>query len=43
MIVGGIVAVNSLPHEAHEKIAVDAFIVMQRNKIQVIQSKYSGD
>ena len=40
MIVLGIVLITPLTHELDEKVAVDAFVVMQRDEIQIVQPEH---
>src|SRR5690349_7819123 len=43
MIIRGIVRVTGLPDEPYEKVAVDAFVVMQWNEIKTVQPQHCRD
>ena len=43
MIVFGIVFVRALAHESDQEVSVDAFIVMQRNEIQIVKPEHRRD
>ncbi len=43
MIVLWVVGISALTHEPDEKVSVDAFVVMQRYEIEVVQAQHASN
>ena len=43
MIIRRILLVRSITNESHQKVSVDAFIVMQWHEVQIVKAKAGSD